>query len=190
MHSIEPYYYWRDFYIASEDPQSPFYEMVYSEFQFSNSIYDHYIHPQWDYFGSPTMYTKVLFADYSRSFAIIELIGEWNDCISNDIMLFKTGVIDPMLKCGIEKFIIIGENVLNFHGCDEDYYDEWVEDCDDGWISIINFQQHVLHEMQANNIDQYFFFNPLLLDDFNWRKYTPVALFEFINEKVMVPLLR
>ena len=44
---------------------------------------------QWDDFGSSTLYIKILFADYDGGFAIIELIGEWNDAINNDIMLLK-----------------------------------------------------------------------------------------------------
>ena len=60
MHFIEPYYNWRGYYIASEDPSSPFYERVYSEFEYSNRIYNFLIHPQWDYFGSPTLFVKVL----------------------------------------------------------------------------------------------------------------------------------
>ena len=32
MHELEPYYRWRDDYIAAEDLRSPFYKTVYSEF--------------------------------------------------------------------------------------------------------------------------------------------------------------
>ncbi len=35
------------------------------------------------------MYLKVLMADYDEHYAIIELIGEWNDAIENDIMELK-----------------------------------------------------------------------------------------------------
>ena len=34
---------------------------------------------------------KILFADYEQNFAIIELIGEWNDAIENDIMTLEEG---------------------------------------------------------------------------------------------------
>jgi len=81
MHTVEPFYEWRDYYIASEDSNSPFFENTYSEFEFSNSIYNFYIHPQWDSIDSPTLFLKILFADYNDGFAIIELIGEWNDAI-------------------------------------------------------------------------------------------------------------
>ena len=75
MQDIEPFYNWRDHYIASEDPLSPFFEREYNEFEYTSQIYNFYIHPQWDYFGSETLYLKVLFADYDNSFAIIELIA-------------------------------------------------------------------------------------------------------------------
>ena len=75
MHFIEPHFGWRGYYIASEDPDSPFYEREYSEFEFNQSIYNFYIHPQWDSIGSPTLFIKILFVDYDESYAILELIG-------------------------------------------------------------------------------------------------------------------
>jgi len=119
MQDIEPFYNWRELYIASEDDRSPFYEREYSEFVYTNTIYNFYIHPQWDDFGSNTLYIKILFADYEQHFAVIEFIGEWNDCLHNDIMLLKREIIDVMIGTGINKFILIGENVLNFHASDE-----------------------------------------------------------------------
>ena len=89
MVSIEPFYNWRNIYVAAEDERSPFYMAKYSEFELKNRIYDHLIHPQWDNIGSNTLYAKILYADYDDGFACIELIGEWNDCINNDIMHFK-----------------------------------------------------------------------------------------------------
>lgn len=95
MHEIEPYYLWRDDYIAAEDERSPFFETQYSEFYFDKQLYNFLIHPQWDDFGSTTMYIKVIYTDYDRNYSIIELIGEWNDAINNDIMLlFTTGITD------------------------------------------------------------------------------------------------
>ena len=76
MHDIEPYYRWRSHYVASEDPRSPFHGRVYSEFQFTEKIYNYYIHPQWDGFGSATLYLKILYVDYDEGYAMIELIGE------------------------------------------------------------------------------------------------------------------
>ena len=124
MHDIEPYYNWRHLYTAEEDSKSPFFGRTYSEFEFTQTVYNYYIHPQWDDIGSQTLYLKVLYADYEIGFAVIELIGEWNDAIENDIMTLKRELIDKMVFQGISKFIMIGENVLNFHSSDECYYEE------------------------------------------------------------------
>ena len=156
MHTIEPHYNWRNLYIASEDERSPFFGKAYSEFEFTQVIYDHVIHPQWDYFGTPSLYLKVLFADYDEGFAVIELLGEWNDCINNDIMFLKREVVEPLMKNCVNKFILVGENVLNFHASDECYYEEWSEELDDGWIYMLNFREHVLNEFCQNSIDKYF----------------------------------
>ena len=61
MHNIEPFFNWRHLYSAEEDPKSPFYGRTYSEFEFTQVIYNYYIHPQWDDFGSRTLYLKILF---------------------------------------------------------------------------------------------------------------------------------
>ena len=57
----------------------------------------------------------MLYADYDEQYAIIELIGEWNDALHNDIMEVKRRVIDPMLLEGIQRFVLIGDNLLNLH---------------------------------------------------------------------------
>jgi hypothetical protein len=94
VHTIEPYYNWRGIYIASEDPQSPFYEREYSEFEFTDAIYNYCIHPQWDSIESPTLFIKILYCDYDDGVGIIELFGEWNDVLENDIMLLKRNVLE------------------------------------------------------------------------------------------------
>jgi len=181
MHDIEPYYRWRDEYIASEDEASPFFDRQYSEFEFDKTIYNYYIHPQWDSFGSPTLYLKVLFADYIRGYSIIELIGEWNDCITNDIMFLKREVIEPMIEEKINKFILIGENVLNFHSSDDCYYEEWFQEVEDGWIAAVNFRPHVIDEFHRSNIDYYMNFGGQL-DDMNWRSLKPLQVFKSVEE--------
>ena len=181
MQDIEPYYAWMELYKASEDEHSPFFERVYSEFEYSNTVYNYYIHPQWDDFGSQTLYIKVLFADYEQKYAIIEFIGEWNDAISNDIMFLKREVIEPMMDEGINKFILIGENVLNFHASDDCYYEEWFQDVDDGWIAAINFREHVLKELEKNNIDYYLVFGGEL-NNMNWRTFNPLQLYNKVED--------
>lgn len=183
MQDIEPYYNWRHLYIASEDELSPFYQREYSEFEYTNHIYDYCIHPQWDDIGSETLFIKILHADYDDGFAIIELIGEWNDCINNDIMFLKREVIDVLLKNSINKFILIGENVLNFHSSDDSYYEEWNEDIEDGWISFLNFREHVLREFEKENIDYYILLGGKL-NNLSWRTYSPIQLFNVVDSLV------
>ena len=122
MHNIEPFYNWRHIYVSEEDSRSPFFGRTYSEFEFSQTVYNYYIHPQWDDFGSKTLYLKIIYVDYELNFAVIELIGEWNDAIENDIMELKREVMDLLYKQGIVKYILIAENVLNFHSSDKEYY--------------------------------------------------------------------
>lgn len=183
MHEIEPYYLWRDDYIAAEDPQSPFYDTEYSEFYYDKQLYNFLIHPQWDTFGSNTLYLKVLYADYERQYVIIELIGEWNDAINNDIMELKREIVELMMGEGICKFILIGENVLNFHASDDLYYEEWFQEVDDenGWIAGINFNEHVIKEFRDNSIDYYINFGGQL-DELHWRKLKPLQFFKMVEE--------
>lgn len=183
MHGIEPHFTWLHLYQASEDPQSPFFEREYSEFVFEHTVYNYYIHPQWDDFGSQTLYVKILFADYEEGYAIIEMIGEWNDALYNDIMLLKRDVIEPMQDEGINKFIMIGENVLNFHSSDDSYYEEWFQEVEEGWVVLMNFRDHVLDEFRRSGIDYYINFGGEL-DDIAWRKLSPRQLYDQVA-KVM-----
>lgn len=184
MHEIEPYYRWRDDYIAAEDNLSPFFETQYNEFSFDKQIYNFLIHPQWDFFGSHTLYIKILFVDYDTQYAIIEFIGEWNDAIGNDIMLLKREILEMIIDQGINKFILIGENVLNFHTSDDCYYEEWFQDIEDGWIAGINFRQHVIDEFKINNIDYYINFGGNL-DNLNWRQLKPAQLFLLVENQIL-----
>lgn len=184
MHSIEPFYNWRHLYVAAEDPDSPFYNREYSEFEYSNTIYNYYIHPQWDDIGSETLYIKILFVDYNEKYAIIEMIGEWNDAITNDIMYLKRDIIDELNYFGINKYILIGENVLNFHSSDDSYYEEWFDDNDEtGWIVLLNFREHVLKEFQHARID-YYFISGGELDEFEWRKFSPGQVFGNVSKVI------
>lgn len=184
MHDIEPYFNWRDYYVASEDHRSPFFEREYSEFEFSDQVYNYVIHPQWDNFGSSTLFMKILFAEYEEGVVIIELIGEWNDAINNDIMTLKRDIIEPLMHEGIEKFILIGENVLNFHYSDDCYYEEWFDELEDGYIAMINFHEHVVREFNEIHIDQYFVFGGEL-EELSWRTYSPIQFYKKVDTYVM-----
>lgn len=183
MQDIEPFYRWRDFYRAEDDHLSPFYAREYSEFEYTNKIYNYAIHPQWDEFGSPTLYIKLLYVDYDENFAVVEMMGEWNDAVTNDIMFLKRDVMEVLIDNGITKFILIGENVLNFHSSDDCYYEEWFQDIGDGWIVALNFQEHVLEEFKHSNLDYYVNFGGNL-DGMMWRKLSPMALFQIIQETI------
>ncbi|MEI7594171.1 MAG: hypothetical protein WCK02_00365 [Bacteroidota bacterium] len=180
MHNIEPYYFWRDLYIAAEDELSPFYQYFNSEIEYTHAIYNHIIHPQWDSIGSPTLFIKVLFVDYEMGYSVIELMGEWNDCTHNDIMFLKRDIIDLMIKEGINKYILIGENILIFHPDSDDYYSEWFDDIEDGWIAAINFRKHVLDDFSKANLDYYINFGNQL-NNINWTAYQPQQLFDLVS---------
>lgn len=183
MHYIEPFYNWRMYYVASEDYRSPFYEREYSEFEFTDTIYNYYIHPQWDNIGSSTLFVKIIFVDYDLNYAILELIGEWNDAIENDIMTLKRDIIEPIMDEGINQFILIGENVLNFHYSDDSYYEEWFDEVEDGWIAMVNFHDHVLNEFKRIHLDHYFVMGGEL-EDIEWRTYIPYQFYNKINDLV------
>lgn len=183
MHTIEPFYNWLELYSAAEDPRSPLYGAENSLTHYTHTIYGYYIHPQWDDIDSETLYLKILYTDYDKAYTIIEFIGEWNDAVNNDIMSLKRNIIDPMLHEGIKYFILIGENVFNFHGSEDDYYEEWFEDVEEGWIAAISFQDFVLKEMRSYNIDSYINYGGTL-DEVYWRTYTPKRLFRLVDSMI------
>lgn len=181
MHNIEPYSGWLRFYDSAQDALSPFNGKEYNYDLYSDTIYGYYIDPAWDFIGSETLYIKILYADYEAGFCILEFIGEWNDAINNDVMNLKRNIIDELTHQGVQKFLLIGENVLNFHGSDDSYYEEWFEDVEEGWIVGIGFRDFVMDEMARFNIDNYANFSETL-EIANWRTIKPNLLVERINE--------
>jgi hypothetical protein len=180
---IEPYDNWRYLYTSEEDERSPFYGREYSEFEFSLTVYNYYIHPQWDEFGSSTMYLKMLMVDYSSGYAIIELIGEWNDAIENDIMTLKRDVIDKLIAEGINKYILIAENVLNFHSSDDSYYEEWFNDVTEegGWIICLNMPIQTQYDFKRARLHHYV----ELMELPQWRTIKPDFLFTQLDNILM-----
>ena len=183
MQDIEPFYNWRHLYTAEDDKQSPFYGREYSEFEFSLTVYNYYIHPQWDDFGSKTLYLKILYVDYEHHYAIIELIGEWNDAIENDIMTLRRNITDHLFAHGIYKFILIAENVLNFHSSDDSYYEDWNEEVTDygGWIVIVNMPEQSLHDFKRTKLLRY----AHLLNINEWRTMKPDVLFHYVDNRMI-----
>ena len=183
MQNIEPFHNWRHLYTAEEDKASPFYGRTYSEFEFSQTVYNYYIHPQWDFFGSKTLYLKLLFVDYEHGFAIIELLGEWNDAIENDIMTLRRDITDNLYTLGINKYMLIAENVLNFHSSDADYYDEWKEQIeeDGGWIVILNMPEQSQYDFKKARLTNYV----TLMNFEGWRTLKPEVVFGQVDNEVI-----
>jgi hypothetical protein len=177
MHEIEPFYRWDPYYAAERDNRSPYFGREPNYEQYENTIYGYYIHPDWEEIGSETLYVKVLFADYDARFCIIELLGEWNDTLHNDIMHLKRNVLDPLLAEGINRFVLLGEHVLNFHGGEDDYYSEWFEEVEDGWIAAVCFREFVEREMSRYHLDYYLNYGGGLAELENWRTMTPWLFF-------------
>jgi hypothetical protein len=121
--------------------------------------------------------------DYELNYTIIELLGEWNDAVENDIMMLKRSVIDLMVAKGIYKFILIAENVLNFHSSDTDYYEEWVEYIKDegGWIVAVNMPEQTQYDFHRSHIDHYV----TLLESPNWRTFQPQDFFQAIDNQML-----
>ncbi|MDX2305490.1 MAG: hypothetical protein NW226_21945 [Microscillaceae bacterium] len=183
MHTIEPFYNWERHYRADSDARSPFYGRKYAE-QYVHDIYGYYIHPEWDWIGSETLFIKILYVDYNRRFAVIEMFGEWNDTLHNDIMHFKRTVIDRLVRNNINQFILIGENILNFHGSDECYYEEWFEDVEDGWIAAVSFREFVEDEWKKYHLDYYINFGGTL-EILNWRTMKPLRFYEQVKSQIV-----
>ncbi|WP_109616416.1 hypothetical protein [Sediminitomix flava] len=183
MQELEPFYGWMKHYNSNSDPHSPFYLKEYETDYYTNTIYGYYIHPLWDFIGSETLYIKILYTNYQQGVVVIELFGEWNDTLHNDIMYLKREIVDRLLPYEITKFILIGENIFNFHGSDDCYYEEWFDDVEDGWIAALNFRDFVIEEMEHFNIDNYINFGGSLNIE-NWRTMPPLRLCQLVNERI------
>jgi hypothetical protein len=183
MHTIEPYYNWLKYYNSAEDERSPFYGKEYNYDLYSETIYGYYIDPAWDSIGSETLYCKILYADYDQHFVILEFIGEWNDTLNNDIMNLKRNVLELMIHEGIDKFILIGENIMNFHGSDDSYYEEWFEEVEDGWIAAISFPEFIEQEFKKYHVDTYINMGGTLHLP-QWRTLLPLVFFDLVNSLI------
>lgn len=183
MQDIEPFYNWRHIYTAEDDKLSPFYGRTYSEFEYSQTLYNYFVHPQWDEFGSRTMYMKLLFIDYEQHYAVIELLGEWNDAIENDIMTLRREITDHLFARGIYKYIFIAENVLNFHSSDDCYYEEWREQLEDdhGWVVILDMPEQSKYDFKKARLTNYV----ELMELPQWRTLKPDIIFQLIDNAML-----
>ena len=115
------------------------------------------------------MLLKCLYTDYDLGYTVIEFIGEWNDFLHNDIEMLIRSIVNPLIAQGVFRFILIGENILTFHGEATDYYEEWQELVAEsgGFVTVINLQEHVRNEMYDIGIHQCLRLDGQVLD---WRK--------------------
>ena len=97
-------------------------------------------------------------------------------------MILKREVIDVFIENGINRFILIGENVLNFHASDDCYYEEWYEDISEegGWIAAVNFREHVYEEMHRVHLEHFIYMGEKF-SEINWRIVKPQFLPELIE---------
>jgi hypothetical protein len=127
-----------------------------------------------------------LLADYEEKYAVIEMIGEWNDAVENDIMELKREVLEKFMDEGVNKIILIAENVLNFHSSGSEYYEELAEEMNEanGWIVCLNMPEPTQYDFKKAHLDRYI----ELLELDNWRTYKPFHLFKKIDNELKARL--
>jgi len=184
LHYIEPYYGWLNLYNHEQDNRSPFHQVEHNMFYFDRSINNIPAHPLWDDIGSESLLVKILFADYCKGYAIIELFGEWNDLFDNDYKLLAENCLTYLIDHGITRFILVCENVFHIYLQEDDYYQALQEELGfEGWICTLRIRDNVWEEMESYGISPFFYRNPLL-DEMPWRKLKPVQLFKLIEERM------
>ena len=99
-------------------------------------------------------------------------------------MHLKRNIIDSLVGEGVNKFILIGENVFNFHGSDDCYYEEWFEDVEDGWIAAVNFPEFVQDELKKFNVDSFVNMGGSLQIE-KWRTMSPDRFYNLVDGLVL-----
>jgi MFS superfamily sulfate permease-like transporter len=95
-------------------------------------------------------------------------------------MTLRRDVTDLLQKQGINKFILIAENVLNFHSSDDSYYEEWQESVADegGWVVIVDMPIQSQYDFKKARLTNYV----ALLDLPQWRTLKPELVFSQIDD--------
>jgi hypothetical protein len=85
-----------------------------------------------------------------------------------------------MFGYGIFKFILIAENVLNFHSSDDSYYEDWREQLEDvgGWVVILDMPTQSQYDFVQARLNNYV----ALMDFPQWRTLKPEIVFEQIDD--------
>lgn len=187
LRDVEPFYGWLDVYDAENDPNSPFHEVVHSEFEYDRYMNNIPVHPLWDDIQSDSLLVKVLYADYERAYAIIELFGEWNDLYQNDFKLLAENCLTYFVDAGINQFILVAENVFNGYFEADDYYEAMQDELGSGWMCLLRLRPSVAEELEAYHIGQYFFRSEIC-DEAEWRKMKPFQLYTLIRSRLRLLL--
>ena len=98
-------------------------------------------------------------------------------------MTLRRDVTDLLYKQGIIYYIIIAENVLNFHSSDDSYYEEWKEQLEDdyGWVAILNMPEQSKYDFKKARLTHYI----ELLELEQWRTLKPELIFQAIQSEMM-----
>ena len=183
MFDIEPFQGWLFLYQNELDSNSPFAEIDHNSLYFDRFIYEFPVHPDWDEIDSENLLIKILFVSYEDKYAIIELLGDWNDLQQNDFRLLSDNCLRLLLEEGVNKFILIAENIFNTYLGPDDYYEALTEDLETGWLVLIRPREQMKMEFREYGIDQYVFWSDEW-DDLNWRKLKPWQLFQLVDKKI------
>jgi hypothetical protein len=103
-------------------------------------------------------------------------------------MLLKRYVLEPFESESIHKFILIAENVLNFHSDGTDYYDELSQELREsgGWVVCLNMPyQSEIEFKQAGN---HHFIELYNIPE--WRSYRPFHLLRKVESLIGPHLLQ
>ncbi|MBX3101122.1 MAG: hypothetical protein KF690_01280 [Bacteroidetes bacterium] len=187
---LEPFDGWLFIYSHDQDERSPFHEVEHNLFAYDRRIYTFDAHPLWDNIESESLLVKILYAQYDEGYAILELLGEWNDLHENDFRLLWDNCLHPLVTEGIYRFILICENVFNIYPDADDYYQNAQEELaeGEGWLCLLRARPQVLEELEAYGIGQYFFYSPLL-ESLRWRKLKPWQVYAQVRDQLEGRLL-
>ncbi|GAB4403656.1 MAG: hypothetical protein OHK0039_03050 [Bacteroidia bacterium] len=185
LRDIEPFYGWLALYSHEQDEQSPFHNVEHNLFYYDRSVNNIPAHPVWDHIGSESLLVKILYANYEEGYAIIELLGEWNDLYDNDFRLLAENCLTYLIDAGIGKFILICENVFHAYLDSDDYYQALQEELDEqeGWICLLRLREPVRAEFVQYGLSPYLYWSPML-DEITWRKLKPFQLFDLVEERI------
>jgi hypothetical protein len=127
-------------------------------------------------------------ADYEERYTIIELIGEWNDALENDVMHLKRAVLERFVDQSVHKFILVAENVLNFHSDGTDYYEELAQELQElgGWAVCLNMPTQ--SEIEFKKVGNQHFIELFNIPE--WRSYRPFHLLRKVEALLGSRLIR